>query len=216
MAADELGGRLNHDVRAMFQRTEQVRGGEGVVDDHRQMVLVGDFGNGLEVRKIGVRIAEGLEVDELGVLLDGILELLRILGGDEGGGDAVARQGMAEQVEGAAIDVLGSHDVIAALGDVAHRVFHGRGAGCDRQACGAAFKGRDAVFEHALGGVGQTTVDVAGVRQAEASLGVVEVVEHVAGGLVDRHRAGIGGRVRLLLSDMQLQGFETIVLVCHG
>lgn len=78
-----------------------------------------------------------------------------------------------------------------------------------------AFEGRDAVFEHALGGVGQTSVDVARVRQSEAGLGVVEVVEDVAGGLVDRHRAGVGGRVGLLLADVQLQGFETIVLVCH-
>lgn len=68
---------------------------------------------------------------------------------------------------------------------------------------------------HALGGVGQTAVDVARVRQSEAGLGVVEVVEDVAGGLVDRHRAGVGGRVGLLLADVQLQGFETIVLVCH-
>ena len=51
-----------------------VRGGEGVVHDHRQVVLVGDGGDGLEVGQVGVRVAEGLEVDELGVLLDGVLE----------------------------------------------------------------------------------------------------------------------------------------------
>ena len=216
MAADELGGGFHNDVGAVLQRAEQVRGGEGVVDDHRQMMLVGDGGDGFEVRQVGVRIAEGLEVDELGVLLDGVLELLRVLGGDEGGGDAVARQGVAQQVEGAAVHVLGCDDVVAGLGDVAHRVFHGGRAGRDGQARGAAFEGRDAVFEHALGGVGQTAVDVARVRQSEAGLGVVEVVEDVGGGLVDRHRAGVGGRVGLLLSDMQLQRLKTVVLVCHG
>ena len=215
VAADELGGGFHNDVGAVLQRAEQVRGGEGVVHDHRQVVLVGDGGDGLEVGQVGVRVAEGLEVDELGVLLDGVLELLRVLGGDEGGGDAVARQGVAQQVEGAAVHVLGCDDVVAGLGDVAHRVFHGGRAGRDGQARGAAFEGRDAVFEHALGGVGQTAVDVARVRQSEAGLGVVEVVEDVAGGLVDRHRAGVGGRVGLLLADVQLQGFETIVLVCH-
>ena len=65
MAADELGGRLHHDVRAVLQRTEQIRRGEGVVDDHRQMVLMGDGGDGFEVRQVGVRVAEGLEIDEL-------------------------------------------------------------------------------------------------------------------------------------------------------
>ena len=85
------------------------------------------------------------------------------------------------------VHVLGCDDVVAGLGDVAHRVFHGGRAGRDGQARGAAFEGRDAVFEHALGGVGQTAVDVARVRQSEAGLGVVEVVEDVGGGLVDRH-----------------------------
>ena len=39
----------------------------------------------------------------------------RILGGDEGGGDAVTRQGVTQQVEGATVDVLGGDDVIAGL-----------------------------------------------------------------------------------------------------
>ena len=65
VAADELGGGLDHDVSAVLQRAEQVRGGEGVVHNHRQVVLVGDFGDGFEVRQVGVRVAEGLEVDEL-------------------------------------------------------------------------------------------------------------------------------------------------------
>ena len=207
VAADELGCGFDHDISAGLQRAEQVRGGEGVVDDHRQMMLVGDGGDGFEVRQVGVRIAEGLEVDELGVLLDGVLELLRILGGDEGGGDAVTRQGVTQQVEGATVDVLGCDDVIAGLGDVAHRVFDRGCAGCDGQTCGAAFEGCDAVFEHALSGVGQAAVDVAWVRQPETGLGVVEIMEHVAGGLVDRHRAGIGCRIGLLLADVKLHGF---------
>ena len=217
VAADELGCGFDHDISAVLQRAEQVRGGEGVVDDHRQMMLVGDGGDGFEVRQVGVRIAEGLEVDELGVLLDGVLELLRILGGDEGGGDAVTRQGVTQQVEGATVDVLGGDDVIAGLGDVAHRVFDRGCAGCDGQTCGAAFEGCNAVFEHALGGVGQAAVDVAWIRQSETGLGVVKIMEHVAGGLVDRHRAGIGCRIGLLLADVKLQGFEAVVLgICHG
>ena len=216
MAADELGRGLDHDVGAVLQRAEQVRGGEGVVDDHRQMMLVGNCGDGLEVGQVGVRIAEGLEVDELGVLLDGVLELLRILGGDEGGGDAVTRQGVTQQVEGATVDVLGGDDVIAGLGDVAHRVFHGGCTGGDGKACGTTFKSGDTVFEHALGRVGQTAVDVARVGKAESGLSVIEVVEDVGGGLVDRHGAGIGGRVGLLLAHMQLQGFKTVLLVVLG
>ena len=216
VAADELGGGLDHHVGAVLQRAEQVRSGEGVVHDHRQVMLVGDFGDCLEVRQISVRVAEGLEVDELGILLDGVLELLRVLGGDEGGGDAVTRQGVAQQVEGTAVDVLGGDDVVTGLGDVAHGVFDGGGTGSDGQTSGTTFKGGDAVLEDTLGGVGQTAVDVARVSETEASLGVVEVVEDVAGGSVDRDRAGVGGRVGLLLTHMQLQGLKTVLLVVLG
>ena len=123
---------------------------------------------------------------------------------------------MAQQVEGTAVDVLGGDDVVTGLGDVAHGVFDGGGAGSDGQTGGATFKGGDAVLEDALGGVGQTAVDVARVSEAEAGLGVVEVVEDVAGGSVDRDRAGVGGRVGLLLTHMQLQGLKTVLLVVLG
>ena len=216
VAADELGGGLDHHVGAVLQRAEQVRSGEGVVHDHRQVMLVGDFGDCLEVRQISVRVAEGLEVDELGVLLDGVLELLRVLGGNEGGGDAVTRQGVAQQVEGSTVDVLGGDDVVTGLGDITHSVFNGSGTGSDGQTSGTTFKGGDAVLEDTLGGVGQTAVDVARVSETEASLGVVEVVEDVAGGGVDRDCTGVGGRVGLLLAHMQLQGFKTVLLVVLG
>lgn len=47
MTANELGGRVNHDVRPMLDGPDQVGGAEGVVDDQRQAVVVGNFGNGV-------------------------------------------------------------------------------------------------------------------------------------------------------------------------
>ena len=46
MAADELGGRMDNDVGTMLDRADQVGRAEGVVDDKRNAVLVGDSGNG--------------------------------------------------------------------------------------------------------------------------------------------------------------------------
>ena len=123
---------------------------------------------------------------------------------------------MAQQVEGSTVDVLGGDDVVTGLGDITHSVFNGSGTGSDGQTSGTTFKGGDAVLEDTLGGVGQTAVDVARVSETEASLGVVEVVEDVAGGGVDRDCTGVGGRVGLLLAHMQLQGFKTVLLVVLG
>ena len=40
MAADELGSRVNNDISAVLNRTDEVRGTESVVDYERQTVLV--------------------------------------------------------------------------------------------------------------------------------------------------------------------------------
>ena len=143
-----------------------------------------------------------------------------IVGVDEGGGDAVAWQGVAQQIERAPVYVLGGHDMVTGLRDVTHGVLHGRSTRGDRQSRGAPFERCDAVFEHPLCRIGQSPVDVARVGQTESGLGVVEVVEYIAGRLVDRHCTGVAGRVCALLADMQLQCLEMVwcvgFLCAHG
>ena len=104
MAADELGGRVDHDVCAVLDGADQVRGAEGVVDDQRQAVLVGNGGNGINVGDIAVGVAQGLQIDGLGVGLDGVLHLGQIVSVDKGGGHAELGQGVLQQVVAAAVD----------------------------------------------------------------------------------------------------------------
>ena len=80
----------------------------------------------------------------------------------------------------------------------------GRSAGRNSQGCSSALKRGNSLLQHVLGGVGQTSVDIARIRQAEAVSGVFAVVEHIGCGLIDRDRSGIRRRIRLLLSHMQL------------
>ena len=75
----------------------------------------------------------------------------------------------------------------------------------------AALERRDALLEHVLRGVGQTAIDVSGVGQTEAVSGVLAVAEHIGSGLVDRHCAGIGCGIGLLLANVKLQGLKFIV-----
>ena len=71
VAADELGGGMGDDMRAPFERAEQVRGGESVIDHQRDVVLPGNFSNLLEGEDGDIRIAERLSVDYFGVGADG-------------------------------------------------------------------------------------------------------------------------------------------------
>ena len=215
MAADELGGGVNNNVSAVLNGADQVRGAEGVVDDQGQAVLVGNLGNGVNVGNVRVGVTQGLQVDGAGVLLDGVLDLGQVMGVDKGGGHAESGQGVLQQVGGAAVDGFLGNDVTAVLGQGLDGVVDGGSAGSNGQSGNTALQSRDALLEHILGGVGQTAVNVAGVLQVEAVSGVLGVMEHVGSGLVNRHGAGIGDGVSLLLANMQLQGLKMVFTLAH-
>ena len=153
----------------------------------------------------------GLQINGLGVGLDGALHLCQVMGIDEGGLDAVLAQGVLQQVIAAAVDGLLGHDVVAGLGQRLNGVADGGCAGSHSQSGHAALQRCDPLLEDVLGGVGQAAIDVAGVGQAEAVGCVLAVAEHIGSGLVDGHRAGIGGGIGLLLANVKLQGLKFIV-----
>ncbi len=70
----------------------------------------------------------------------------------------------------------------------------------------------DALLEHVRRWVHDARVDVAGLREVEEVRCMVSVVEKVRRGLIDGHRAGLGGRVGLL-PRMEREGLETILLL---
>ena len=163
---------------------------------------------------IAVGVAQGLQIDSLGVGLDGILHLGQVMGVDEGGGNAELGQGVLQQVVAAAVDGLLCHDVVTGLCQCLNGVGDGSSAGSGSQSSHAAFQSGNALLEHILSGVGQTAVDVAGVCQTEAVRSVLAVAEHIGSGLVNGHCAGIGRRIGLLLANVQLKGLKFIVRHC--
>ena len=116
---------------------------------------------------------------------------------------------MFQQVVGATVDGLLSHHVVTGLGKGLQGIGDGGGTGGDGKTGHATLERGDTVLKDALGGVGQTAVDVTGVGKAKAIGGVLGVAEHIARGLVDRHGAGVGCGVGALLANMKLQGIET-------
>ena len=193
----------------MLQRTEQIRGAEGVVDDNRQTMLLGDLGDGVDVGDVGVGVTERLEIDDRGVVLDGALDLVQVMSIDEGGLDTKLGERVLQQVVGTAVDgLLGDH-VVTSLGKCLQGIGDGSGTGGDGKTGHATLERGDTVLEDALGGVGQTAVDVTGVGKTKAVGGVLGVAEHIARGLIDRHSTGVGCRIGALLANVQLQGIET-------
>ena len=211
VAAQELGGGVQHDVRAVLDGSDQVRGTKGVVDGQGDAVFVSDGRDGVDIRNVGIGVAQGLEVDGLGVGLDGGLHLRRIVGVHKGSLDAVEGQRVGKQVVTAAINGLLRDNVIARLRQGLDGIGHGCGAGGQGQRAHAAFQRGDAFFQHILGGVGQAAVDVARILQAETGRRMGGVVKHEGRGLINGDGPCVGGGIGLLLADMKLQRFKFIV-----
>ena len=123
VAAEELGGRVHDDVGAELERTDQVRRRDRVVDDQRQVVLVRDARDALDVEDVDLRVADGLGEEQLGVRADRGGPLGRVvLVLDEGDLDAELGERVLEQVVRAAVDRARRDDVVAGARDVEHRV----------------------------------------------------------------------------------------------
>ena len=214
MPADELGGGVNDDVGPMLDGPDEIGGAEGVIHHHRQPVLVGDGGDGVQIGDVAVGVAQGLQIDGPGVGLDGVFHLRQVVGVDKGGGHAIVGQGVGQEIIGPAIDRLLCHDVIPLAGQGLDGVGDGCRAGGHGQGPHAPLQGGDALFKDLLGGVGQTAIDGAAVAQVKAGGGMGGVAEHIGRGGVDGDGAGIGGGIGLLLTHVELKGLELII--AHG
>ena len=196
MAAHVLGQGMDHDVGAVFERPAQIRGRHGVVHDQWYALGVGDGGQGAEIDHVRRRIADGFAKYRLGLAVDQAAHGVDVAIVGETRFDTETRQGMREQIVGAAVQGRGGDDVVADLRDRHQRVGDGRRTGGYRQRADPAFHGRDALFEHGGGGIHDPGVDVARHLQVEQIGAVLSVVERVGGGLVNGNGNGLGGGFR--------------------
>ena len=198
----------------MPDRLAQVGRRHGVVDHERNARLVRDPGDRLEIADHAVRVRGALDEDRLGPLAQRLLEL----GGpgriDEAHPPAELGKSLAELRDRAAIELARRDDLVARLHQVEQRDELGGVAARDRACRRAALERCDALLEHRDRGVGDARVDVAEALQVEQRGGVVDVVEHEGGGLVDRRGARAGGRIGRS-TGVDRQGLETVVLLAH-
>jgi len=160
VTADELRCRMHHDVGTMFNRTNQVRRTEGVVDDQRNLVLVSDFGDSVDIRNIGMRVAESFDKDELRVFLDGGFDALEIVSVDEGRFDTEVTERVLQQVESTTVNRALDNHVVTTAGKSRDGVSDGSGTRGDSESGNATFEGSNALFQNTLGRIGDTAIDV--------------------------------------------------------
>ena len=174
-----------------------------------------DGAHRLEVEHVDGGVAEGLTVEELRAPGERAGEVLGVVRVHEHRVDAHAPERHVEQRAGAAVEGARGHDLVA-------RFEEGEQGGGLRRLSARGGEGRPPVlerrhplFEDGGGGVHEPGVDVPERLEVEQARGVVRVVEHVRGGLIDRHRPRAGRRVGDL-SRVQAQGLDAVVAIRHA
>ena len=176
---------------------------------------MGDSRQSVDIRNVRSGIAQGLYEDQLCLLVDGAPDLLQIVDIHELCGNAVGRKGMVQEVVAAAVDGLLGYYIVSRSRQGQDGIGHRRRSRGDGQSSCPALQGSHSLLQDALGGVGQPSIYITGIPKAEPVCRVLGAVENVGGGLIDGDRSGIGGRIGLLLSYMQLQGFKFKGMFAH-
>jgi hypothetical protein len=214
MAAQPFGQRVHHDVGAMLDGAQQVRRRKGGIDDEWKSVLVRDLGHRAYVGEIEHRVADGLDEDGAGLFVDGLGEVLGILGIHQVHLDAQLGKNGVELRNRSTIEIVGGDDLVARFSQGDDGVEDGRGPRGHRHRGRAAFELRHALLEDVGGGIHQAGIDVAQLLEREEVGGVLRVLEDIGGRPVDRYPAR-HGCVRGL-SRVQGQGFKSVGLRAHG
>ena len=117
MPADELCGRINDDVDPVVERSEKHRAYR-VIEDNRQLLLVGYFCDGFEIRDVKFRVPDALQKHSPGPFVDGSSEVLGIRGVHKTNRYPQLCEGVLEQVVGSPVKARGRYDLVPGPGKV--------------------------------------------------------------------------------------------------
>jgi len=173
------------DVGAVLDGAAEVGRRERVVHHERDGAFVGDGGEFLEVGRDERRVGDRLDVDERGVVVDGVGDGLGVERVDGADANAALARDVREVRRGAAVHLGARDDIAPALGERGGDGVDGAHSGVRGDGVDAAFEAGEAVLEDGDGGVGDAGVDVGLGVEGVASGRLVGAGEDVGGGLVD-------------------------------
>lgn len=115
MAANELRGRMHHDIGTMLDRTYEKRCAERIVHDHYGIVAVSDFRNTVNVGDVGIRIAERLYYNGFRIVPESRIYSLEVRRIHYGIVHPLGTERMRYEIVRTAIEVVGRYDMVARL-----------------------------------------------------------------------------------------------------
>ena len=103
---------MDNNVGTKRQRLLEVRCQEGVIDNNEKVVLLGDFADSTQVADFHCGVSRCFEEDSLRVGLNGSLDFFQLRSMHSGEFYAVSGIDVAEQTEGAAIEVIACDNMV--------------------------------------------------------------------------------------------------------
>ena len=198
VAAEILGGRMHHHVRAQRQRALQQRRGEGVVGDDHGTRRVTDFRQRGDVADLHLRVRRCLDPQQVDTLRAGVADRIKVGHVDQLRRDAAFRQVFGADHAQAGVAVVRDQHA-RAVGQAFEQDADRRHARSESAGRFAAFQRRQRLAQAVVGRVALALVLVAG--HALAGRAVAE-----GGGEVDRRRDRAGGGIRFV-ADVDGHGF---------
>ena len=178
-------------------------------------MTVGHLGNGIQIGHVAIGIAQRFGIHHLGVGTDGCLQCLQVVHVHNGIVDALCGKGVGDEVEAAAIEIVGCHNMVAGLQHILQGIGHSSRTAGYSQSGHASLQRSHTGLKHPLGAVGEASVDIACIAEPETVGCMLAVAEHITGGLIDGHgtcvRCGVWG----FLAYMQCQCLDVKFLSCH-
>jgi hypothetical protein len=172
--------------------------------------------NSLEIRHIVARVTNSLNIHSLSTLINSSRNILRLITIDKLSSNTQTREQHLELVIRATIQVASGNDIIAGMRQ--RRNSHEL-SGLARRSCDSsdtALESGNALFENVDCWVHDSAVDVAEFFEAEEPRAVGGVIECVGGCCVDGDCAGIGGRVRFMAGEINVNHTSLIIQEVRG
>ena len=176
ITAEVLRQRVDHDVSTMIDgaaehRCQRIIYGEG------EAVSMSNISNSGDIDEVKLGVAQRLSVDELGIGLDSCLEVLRVLGIDEGRRDTEAGQRNAQEIVRTAVDAGGGDDMITSTQQGKNRRSDSAHATCRSDGTDTTFESCQALLKDVGRGVIEAGIEVGRDLQVKDPSGVVSTIK---------------------------------------
>ena len=131
----------------------------------------------------------------LGIVVDQLLDGIRLVAVGKARRDALTRQDVSKQGVRRSVELRHGNDVSAGVGQIDQSEMQRRLSGCDRERSDAAFEFGDALFKNGGGWIGNPAVAITFRLEVEQGGAMIGAVEGIGDGLIDRNGDRLGRRI---------------------